>query len=50
MITLVVVLGRRVGAVTGGLFLVFYGVYVFGLVQDWNFEPLKYLVLERPAQ
>jgi cation:H+ antiporter len=49
MITLVVGLGRRVGAVTGLIFVLFYALYLFGLVQNWNFEELLYLVLERPA-
>ncbi len=49
MITLIVLVGRRVGVLTGAIFLALYAFYVTGLVQNWNFEPLKYLILERPA-
>lgn len=49
MITLVVLLRRRVGVATGAVFLGLYTLYLYGLVQNWDFGELRYLVLERPA-
>jgi cation:H+ antiporter len=48
MITLVVFLHRRVGILTGGIFLALYAAYVLGLVYDWTFDDLIYSVIERP--
>jgi cation:H+ antiporter len=49
LITLVVFLRRRVGIVTGLIFLAFYGVYVLGLVQQWTLDDAIYSIIERPA-
>jgi cation:H+ antiporter len=48
MITLVVFLRRRVGVATGVVFLGLYMLYVYGLVQNWDFGDMKYILLERP--
>jgi cation:H+ antiporter len=49
LITLVVFLRRKVGMLTGAIFLVLYGVYVLGLVYDWTIDDLIYSVIQRPA-
>ncbi|HEV7693694.1 MAG TPA: sodium:calcium antiporter [Hyphomonadaceae bacterium] len=49
MITLVVLLRRRVGVATGAVFLVLYGVYILGLVYDWTIDDLIYSVIQRPG-
>lgn len=38
LVTLVVFLQRKVGWFTAGVFLVFYAVYIAGLVQQWSFD------------
>lgn len=41
LITLVVFLHRRVGWLTGAIFLVLYAAYIVGLVQDWDVNTLR---------
>lgn len=40
----VVLIRRRVGALTGCVFLVMYGVYILGLVQGWSYPDLRLTV------
>ncbi len=40
---------RRIGIFTGAVFLLLYGVYLAGLIADWTFIDLPYLMLERPT-
>lgn len=42
----VVLIRRRVGALTGGIFLAMYVVYIIGLVQGWSYPDLR-LTVER---
>jgi cation:H+ antiporter len=49
MITAVVFMKRRVGLVTGLLFLAMYGVYLAGLAYQWSFDDVIYSIIERPA-
>jgi cation:H+ antiporter len=49
MITAAVLLRRRVGWVTGLVFLGFYGVYTAGLAYQWTFDDVIYSIIERPA-
>ncbi len=37
----VVLIRRRVGVLTGGVFLVLYGVYILGLVQGWEYSGVR---------
>jgi hypothetical protein len=48
-VTLVIFLRRKIGWVTAAFFLAFYAAYLTGLVLNWDFDELKYLVIERPA-
>jgi cation:H+ antiporter len=41
LITLVVFLRRKVGMLTGLIFLVLYGVYITGLVYNWSFGDIR---------
>jgi cation:H+ antiporter len=52
LITLVVFLRRRVGWLTGAVFLTLYAVYILGLVQNWQFDFINdyFIVPEAPAQ
>jgi len=49
LVTLVVFLHRRVGWLTGAVFLGLYAVYVIGLAQDWDFGDVRdyFIVPER---
>jgi cation:H+ antiporter len=49
LITLVVFLHRRVGLLTGVIFLALYALYVMGLVFDWSADTLIYSIIERPT-
>jgi cation:H+ antiporter len=49
MITAVVLLRRRVGWVTGLLFLALYAAYIAGLAYQWTFDDVLYSIIERPA-
>lgn len=50
LVTIVIFLHRRVGVVTGLLFLGLYGVYVLGLVNNWSFEGVGNMVIAPDAQ
>lgn len=45
LVTLVILLRRRVGVATGVLFLLCYALYLFGLVNNWSFEGLGDLII-----
>jgi cation:H+ antiporter len=49
MIAAIVFMKRRVGWVTGLLFLALYGAYIAGLAFGWTFDDVLYSVIERPA-
>lgn len=49
LITLNVLTRHRIGWATGVAFLSLYVLYIGGLIADWTFADLPYLVLERPA-
>jgi cation:H+ antiporter len=49
LITIVVFLRRRVGIVTGLIFLALYAVYITGLIQQWTFDDIVYSIIERPV-
>jgi cation:H+ antiporter len=49
MITAAVLLRRRLGWLTGLLFLALYGVYIAGLAYNWTFDDVLYSIIERPA-
>jgi cation:H+ antiporter len=40
LITLVIFLRRRVGWLTGAVFLAFYAAYIVGLVQGWTLDSI----------
>jgi cation:H+ antiporter len=50
LVTLVVLFHRRVGIVTGLLFLAMYGLYLLGLVNNWSFEGIGDLIIAPAAQ
>jgi cation:H+ antiporter len=50
LVTLVIFLHRRVGIVTGLLFLTLYGVYILGLVNNWSFEGVGNMIIAPEAQ
>lgn len=37
----VIIIRRRVGVLTGGVFLAFYALYIFGLVQGWGYSGVR---------
>ncbi|MDP3739006.1 MAG: sodium:calcium antiporter [Hyphomonadaceae bacterium] len=45
LITLVVFLRRKVGFLTGAIFLALYGVYITGLVYNWSFGDIRDLII-----
>lgn len=49
LLTLVVFLKRRVGIVTGLVFLVCYGLYLYGLWDNWSFQGLGDLIIAPSA-
>jgi cation:H+ antiporter len=50
LVTLVIFLHRRVGMLTGLLFLVCYAVYIYGLWANWSLEGLGDLIIQPAAQ
>jgi cation:H+ antiporter len=50
LVTLVIFLHRRVGVLTGLLFLVCYAVYIYGLWANWSLEGLGDLIIQPAAQ
>jgi len=48
-ITLLIFLRRKIGFVSSIFFLGFYAAYITGLVLNWNFDEVKYLIIERPV-
>jgi cation:H+ antiporter len=50
LVTLVIFLHRRVGMLTGLLFLVCYAVYIYGLWANWSLEGLGDLIMQPAAQ
>lgn len=49
LITAVIFLKRRVGAATGLLFLALYGVYLWGLYDNWSLQGIGDLIVAQPA-
>lgn len=50
LVTLVIFLHRRVGVLTGVIFLALYGTYLLGLVNNWSFEGVGDLIIAPAAQ
>jgi cation:H+ antiporter len=50
LVTLVIFLHRRVGMLTGLLFLLCYAVYIYGLWANWSLEGLGDLIIQPAAQ
>jgi cation:H+ antiporter len=50
LVVLVIFAKRRVGVLTGLVFLTLYGVYLLGLVNNWSFEGVGDLVIAPQAQ
>lgn len=50
LVTLVIFLHRRVGILTGIIFLALYGVYLLGLVNNWSFEGIGDMIIVPSAQ
>ncbi len=50
LLVLVVFLKRRVGVVTALIFLVCYGLYLYGLWDNWSFQGLGDLIIAPSAQ
>jgi cation:H+ antiporter len=50
LVTLVIFLKRRIGIATGLVFLLLYGAYLFGLVNNWSFDGLSDLIIAPSAQ
>lgn len=50
LVVLVIFAKRRVGMLTGLVFLTLYGVYLLGLVNNWSFEGVGDLVIAPQAQ
>jgi hypothetical protein len=49
LLTLVVFLKRRVGVVTALIFLLIYGLYLYGLWDNWSFQGLGDLIIAPSA-
>lgn len=49
LLTLIVFLKRKVGAVTALLFLALYGLYLYGLWDNWSFESIGDLIVAPQA-
>lgn len=49
LVTIVIFLRRRVGAATGLLFLALYGVYLWGLYDNWSLQGIGDLIIAPPA-
>jgi cation:H+ antiporter len=49
LVTLVILMHRKIGWFTGLIFLALYGAYIYGLIQGWTFDEVRCLVLECPA-
>ncbi len=50
LVTLVIFLQRRIGVLTGIIFLALYGVYILGLVNNWSFEGIGDMIIAPAAQ
>jgi cation:H+ antiporter len=49
LVTIVIFLHRRVGVATGLLFLALYGVYLWGLYDNWSLQGIGDLIVAQPA-
>lgn len=50
LVTLVVLFNRRVGVATAVVFLALYGLYMWGLWDNWSFEGVGNLIVQPAAQ
>lgn len=49
LVSLVILMHRKIGWFTGLVFLALYAAYLYGLIQGWTFDDVSCLVLECPT-